>query len=347
MNNKIYAAIDANINRAMEGLRVCEDVLRFILLSPYSHEIKEVRHEVRKSCRVFPAEMLLRARDVNGDSQKFFDLDDELRRTSVSHIFSANLHRSIEAVRALEEFAKNINETSSQDLQKIRFLLYDIEKKVQLNLNKSEWLDKFSNSLYAILDSSFVEKDDYSGAAKKMIEGGALIIQLRMKGEPRKKVLQTAKEISLLCMEHKRIFIVNDHPDIALLSGARGLHLGQDDISVDEAKKIMPQDMIIGKSTHSYEEAIDAVKEGPDYIAIGPVYSTKSKNGKEIGGIGTEVLGKIMETVEVPTVAIGGITLKGTGDIKKRGCTCIAVISELYINGKIKENCCELVKAIG
>ena len=107
MNKEVYSAIDASLNRAMEGVRVCEDVLRFSWrLIEYSTKFKEIRHSITSGASVFKRELLVDARDVDGDFQKFIDLENEKRRESIVDVFVVNLHRAIEAVRSLEELYK-------------------------------------------------------------------------------------------------------------------------------------------------------------------------------------------------------------------------------------------------
>ncbi|MCP4137052.1 MAG: thiamine phosphate synthase [bacterium] len=347
MKNTIYTALDANLNRAMEGIRVCEDILRFALHSSFSVEFKELRHSLRESSKVFPRELLIRGRDVEKDEQKFVDLESEKNRTSLQDLFGANLHRAVQAVRSLEELSK-LEESGgfSGQFQKIRFTLYTLEKKVLESIYSENTINKMDHALYAILDSAFVRNNDYSGTALRLINGGASIIQLRMKSGNTGSILSLAKELAALCRERDVLFIVNDHPDIAVLSGAHGLHLGQDEIPVSEARKLLPNNMIIGISTHSPEQAEKALEQSPDYIAIGPIFGTTSKTADHIPGIGSDVILQIKEKINMPIVAIGGITPDNVPEIIRAGCFCPAIISALYKDDAIEENCREFVEAL-
>ena len=128
-----------------------------------------------------------------------------------------------------------------------------------------------------------------------------------MKDFPMNKVLIVARTISDICKEKDVLFIVNDYPDIAYLSCADGVHLGQDDLSVEDVREILPLSMLIGVSTHSIEEATTMFQKKPDYIAIGPIYDTKSKYGKTIKGIGVDPVKHLSNKIEIPLVCIGGI----------------------------------------
>jgi len=128
-----------------------------------------------------------------------------------------------------------------------------------------------------------------------------------------------------------------------MLVEADGVHLGQDDIPIEEVKKILPSHMIIGVSTHSYKQAMEAEKEGPDYIAIGPIYDTNSKYGKLIRGIGTEVIKEIKNRVKLPVVAIGGIKSDQIEEILDSGADSPVLVSYLYQNNDIENNCSRII----
>ncbi len=346
MDKKIYAAIDANINRAKEGLRVCEDILRFILNSGYSVYFKEFRHQIAELSKSIPRHLLLNGRDVNEDLQKFTDLKSEMHRDSAEELFTANINRAVEAVRCLEELMKTIENGRSQNMQKLRFSLYDIEKRIFNSNVIGRKINKMRRSLYGILDSEFVLKGNYLHFAERLIRGGVSVIQLRMKNSPLPLILDTAKKISSLCRKSEVLFFVNDHPHIAYLSKADGLHLGQDDLPLPEVRKILPETMLIGISTHSLEEAIAASEYRPDYIAIGPVFSTESKNGSPLKGIGTEIVADVKKRVDVPVVAIGGITAENAEKVSGTGCDSVALISALYKDNDIENNCIEMIRKL-
>jgi len=346
LGHSYYKALDACINRAVEGLRVCEDVLRFVLKEPDSVILKKIRHEIVEISGCFPRNLLLGERNVNTDSQKFIDLKSEGTRSSVSDIFTANLHRAVEAVRSLEEFSKISEPDASGRFQKLRFDLYDFEKKAFILFHRKKIREKFTCSLYSILDSSFIKNNEYADAAERLIQGGSSIIQLRMKNVSPARELEVARQISDICRKKRVLFIVNDHPDIALLSGADGVHLGQDDISPEDARQILPEHMIIGVSTHSSEQVKSACAQKPDYIAVGPVFDTVSKTGDLIKGIGADIFTNSALSDEVLFVGIGGLNPDRIRTLDKRFCSCFAMISVLYKDNLIEENCRAVLSAI-
>ncbi len=348
MDKGLYSVIDANLNRAVEGLRVSEDLLRFhYRAAEKSSKLKDIRHRIFAAAASFSYAKLLDGRDVPGDAQKFIEPDGGKSRDSAGDVLRANLHRAMEAVRSLEETSKLLRgpEGEAGRFQEIRFSLYGIEKEIAAFLSAGGRMSRLSMSLYAILDSSFVA-GGYENTARRMIDGGAGVIQLRMKEAPSGEYLRTASSVAGICRDRGALFIVNDRPDIALLSGADGVHLGQDDLPVREARRLLPDDMIVGLSTHSLEQARAAAGESPDYIAIGPLFGTASKTGRVLDAIGTGIISEIRAEIDLPIVGIGGITPKGAGVCIRAGCTSLAVISFLYGGGEVEENCRAMVREI-
>lgn len=338
MEKGILTAIDANLNRTLEGLRVCEDLFRFNLHDRISEEIKSMRHRISALSGFVDRSKLLSARDVKADTQKYIDTPGEIRREEVIDVFRANIRRAAEALRALEEFSKLITSAVSAEFQHVRFEVYDIEQRGEALLLKSNILKKFNNSLYAIIDSAFVDDDKIQTTAEILADSGADIIQLRMKTACDKRFFEHASSVVSICRERGVLCIVNDRADIALLSKTHGVHLGQNDLPVSSIQQLSGDGFIIGITAGNLEEAENALLSSADYIAIGPVYSTSSKDGKYLNGIGKDFLKEICSRSNKPVAAIGGITSGNISEIIDTGCSCIAVISELYRDGKIAEN---------
>jgi thiamine-phosphate diphosphorylase len=180
--------------------------------------------------------------------------------------------------------------------------------------------------LYAIIDNSVRTDLSNIEIAKKVLAGGAGIIQLRGKGLSSKDLLREAREIGRHAREAGAVFIVNDRADIALLSDADGVHLGQVDLPLPEARKILGKEKLIGVSTHNLEQAVKAEREGADYIGFGPVFATDTKADAEEAK-GLQALRAVKKGVKIPVVAIGGINLENLKDIIEAGADGAAVIS--------------------
>ena len=272
MERQIYTAVDANINRALEGLRVCEDIMRFCLhRTELSARIKEARHRVAEAARAFPQQRILHGRDVEADEQKFVDLEGERTRNSLAGMFSSNLHRATEAVRSLEEFGK-LAGAGGDAFQAIRFDLYALERECLSALLRRNAAARMQGGLFAMLDSAYAPAGGFSGAAANMIRGGASVIQLRMKASRKKDILDAAREIAELCRQEHVLFIIAGHVDIAILAGADGVHLEMNDLSVRDARALVPPDLLVGQTIYSPGEIARAEQDGADYVAVGPVY---------------------------------------------------------------------------
>ncbi len=190
--------------------------------------------------------------------------------------------------------------------------------------------------LYAIIDNSLTPSISNIEIARKVLAGGTKIVQLRGKGLSSRELLEQAREVRELARKAGATFIVNDRADIALLSGADGVHLGQDDLPIDEARKILGKEKIIGISTHSLEQALKAEQEGADYIGFGPVFDTKTKADAEKAK-GLQALREVKQRVSMPVIAIGGINLENIGEVIDAGSDGAAVISAIIKAEKIED----------
>ncbi|MDD5679919.1 MAG: thiamine phosphate synthase [Candidatus Omnitrophica bacterium] len=179
-------------------------------------------------------------------------------------------------------------------------------------------------SLCVILDRDTLKKRDLIKAAKEVLRGGADIIQYRDKLSRDMEFIEKARALKKIVKSTGRIFIVNDRVDVAAAVGADGVHLGQEDMPIRYARKIMGN-KIIGVSSHSRLEAHRAVKDGADYIGIGPIFRTPGKPGAKPIGLGS--LKSITSKICIPVFAIGGVNLKNIAVLKENGIKNIAVIS--------------------
>lgn len=200
----------------------------------------------------------------------------------------------------------------------------------------------FDNRLYVITESSISKGRSNEFVVKEAIKGGAGIIQLREKQWDKNKIKEEAIKLLKICRNNNALFIVNDYVDVALEIGADGVHLGQSDMPISEARKICGNKLIIGLSTHSVEQAVKADKEDMDYITIGPIFSTRAKDYT----IGTEIIKEILRKIKKPLIAIGGINKNNIDSALSQGVKSVAVISAVVSAENIKEAANELVEKI-
>lgn len=182
--------------------------------------------------------------------------------------------------------------------------------------------------LYAVIDPSFCGSRSPLEVARACVRGGACLLQWREKGADRKNLLRHCQEVILFKQDADFLFIVNDDPQVALEAGADGVHLGQNDRSVEEARKIVGDSCLIGRSTHSLAEVEKALTEDVDYLALGAIFPTKSKPADH-PVVGINMLAKVVDMTDKPVVAIGGINRGNVVQTIKAGASAIAMISAL------------------
>jgi thiamine-phosphate pyrophosphorylase len=179
--------------------------------------------------------------------------------------------------------------------------------------------------LYGILDLGYVTDDKALNVARKMLAGGVQVLQLRAKGRNPAEILSLALDLANLCGENDIPLILNDHPELVPETGANGTHVGQDDMSVVDARNLAGQGAIVGKSTHSLAQALAARDERPDYIGFGPLFATPTK--PDYPPIGLEEIGEVQHLVLMPVFCIGGIKRESLPEILAAGARRVVIVS--------------------
>ena len=197
--------------------------------------------------------------------------------------------------------------------------------------------------LYCFSPGKFLRDSDPLEVVQAQIRGGADVIQLREKDMPKRKKVEFGLQLRELTLREGVIFIVNDDVDIAMIVDADGVHLGHEDIPIQFARPLM-KDKIIGVSTHSREQAEEAIKAGADYIGVGPIFKTATKEGSR-DPVHVDLLMEIKGICPIPYVAIGGIGKDNINAVVEAGCRRTAVISDILLAEDI-ENRCKLLKGV-
>ena len=321
--------IDANLNRIGEGLRLLENIARLVLNDvSLTQQLKTMRHELIVGDWSFNKQ-LLQARDAEGDVGVNIEAPGQEQPRDIPTMIIANSRRIQESLRTMEELAKVPDiptELGSEKFMQARFDLYTIERNLVSRLLRQDKVKQL-HGIYAIIDMQALQGRNPAEVASQVIQGGAKIIQLRDKVLSKKELLPIAQQLKNLCAEHNVLFIVNDYLDIALAADADGLHLGQDDLPIKEAHKLLPIDKFLGCSTHTVEQAKTAESEGADYIGVGSIYPTPSKETAIIVGLNT--LRQVRQAVSLPIVAIGGINKDNAAEVMAAGADAVAVISAI------------------
>lgn len=346
MSAVIYRIIDANFNRCREAFRVMEEFCRFVLNDQeLTSKSKQCRHFLCETLSTIDSLKLLWNRDVAGDVGRELKVTGQMQRKSIEDCFIAACKRASEALRALAESTQTIDPEIAVVMEKLRFETYEIEKKAFL---KAHLQTKFEPVRLYILINAFenVPRQEVLQIARECIEGGADSLQLRAKGLSDKQFLALAEPFTALCKDGDVLSIINDRVDIAMLSGADGVHLGQDEISVEQARKMARHPLIIGLSTHSLSELEKAIDSGCDYAAIGPAFSSPTKPQIPVAGLDyIKQATEILSQKGLFHVAIGGITEKNLRDVIQSGARAVAISSAVTASKDIK-NTCQMLKSI-
>jgi thiamine-phosphate pyrophosphorylase len=187
--------------------------------------------------------------------------------------------------------------------------------------------DLSRSRLYAILDLGYVESSAALKMAGALVEGGIDLLQLRAKNFPAREIEKLASELRAITTQPRVPLIINDHPEIARRVRAEGVHLGQDDMPIAAARKIVGDGCAVGKSTHSLDQAIRAFYEGADYIGFGPLFATPTK--PDYAPIGLGEIEKVHEAVRIPIFCIGGIKLDNLPEVIEAGARRVVIVSGL------------------
>ncbi len=328
--DKLFRIIDANINRVSEGIRVLEDIGRFYYNNkPVSQELKILRHNIRKSIMSHIIECIEErdsANDVGVASSMELNID---KKENMLQLITGNFKRIQEGLRVVEENLKVLGYYDASKLyESFRFKSYNIEKEYFKLYKKAIKENVLNTDLYCLTSEEFSNGRSNIEVVKAMIDSGIKVIQYREKNKTLLEMYNECMKIRELTKASDVTFIVNDNIDIAVLVKADGVHIGQDDIPIEGVRQIVGEDMIIGISTHSPVQALDAIKRGADYIGVGPIYRTFTKKNV-CDPVGLEYLDFVVKNTNIPFVAIGGIKVHNMDEVISHGANCIAMVTEI------------------
>ncbi|MGY2836276.1 thiamine phosphate synthase [Thermostichus sp. MS-CIW-41] len=315
--------LDANLDRAREGLRVLEEWFRFGLEEgELSAECKAMRQALAR----WHSDPLRLARDTPADPGTQISHPQEEQRRDLRHLLQANCSRVQEALRVLEEYGKlaESHHWVAPGLAKLakdmRYRLYVLESEL---LGGSLRQRLLAAHLYLVTSPV----PHWLEVVEKSLRGGVTLVQYRRKNLPDGEMLRDLKQLRQLCDRYQALMIVNDRVDLALVSQADGVHLGQTDLPVAQARHLLGSQRLIGLSTTNAEELAQALNSGVDYIGVGPVYPTPTKAEKPPAGL--EYVSLAAEKAHLPWFAIGGIDPHNLPEVRRAGATRVAVVRAL------------------
>lgn len=326
-----YRVLDANANRAAEGLRTLEDFARLVREDEHAAEaLKSLRHKLAAAVRQLDRPERLRSRSTESDAGTELSSPSETQRSALVDIVPAACERVTQALRCLEEFAKfvaapSVQDQPSESFKQLRYEAYDVLADVELRLTASPLAD--SQRLYLLVDCR-LPVDQFTQQLSQLAEAGVDLFQLRDKTADGAKLLVYAQAAMVALRGTSAKLIVNDRVDIALASGADGVHVGQDDLPIEAVQRLARGRLIIGVSTHNIEQARAAEQGRADYIGCGPTFQSTTKQFVEFAG--TSFLELAAREISIPQFAIGGISLLNLPDVLQAGCRRVAVSSVIH-----------------
>jgi thiamine-phosphate pyrophosphorylase len=313
--------IDAEANRATEGLRVVEDYVRFVLNDCHLTELtKQLRHELTQVLKPVSTTDRLAARQSDSDAGAMLAAPAGSQRTQPADVAAASFKRVQQALRSLEEYSKIDNAPLAALLEQLRFRAYTLERAVGITADS---LARLADArLYVLLDGRDGE-GAFAALAQLLVAAGVHILQLRDKRLTDRELLSRARRLREITRGTRTLFIMNDRADLAVLSQADGVHIGQDELTVADARAIVGPKPLIGVSSHSIEQARQAVLDGANYIGVGPTFPSATKQFNAFTGL--DFIRQVAGEITLPAFAIGGITRESLPQVQSAGINRIAV----------------------
>lgn len=313
--------IDANLDRAREGLRVIEDWCRFGL--DRLDLVKPLKHW-RQQLGQCHLDHYKQARSTATDIAAGLAHPAQQQRSQPSQIVAANCARVQEALRVLEEFGRDQDARLASTAASIRYGLYDLEVTILQAGHRAERRQRLEQSRLCLITSP---SEDLSPRVEAALQAGVSLVQYRAKEGNDRERLADARALADLCRRHGALFVVNDRIDLALLVDADGVHLGQDDLPTDAARQLVGGGMLLGRSTHNLEQLQAAQQEDCDYLGVGPIYATGTKPDKVPQGL--LWARQAGEHATLPWFAIGGINADRLPELREAGVSRVAVVGAI------------------
>jgi len=316
--------LDANANRAREAMRVMEDTARFLLEDArLSKDLKQLRHDLAATLRPLHRLGFELYRNTPGDIGTAIGTPAEQVRGSTRQVIVAAGKRLTEALRCLEEYCKIDHRDVAAQVERLRYRAYEMDRRLHERIGseiRGQW------RLCVIVTESLCQGHDWFDVARAAAEAGADCIQLREKQVSDQQLLDRANRLLDVVPAGPPPFIIlNDRPDVALLSASHGVHLGQSDLPPQRVRRLLGAQMLIGVSTHSLGESRRAVAAGADYCGVGAIFPTATKRRTPSG---LKYLREFLAAhPHQPHLAIGGITSENISQVIDAGARGVAVSS--------------------
>ena len=328
----IWRTLDASANRSAEAVRVLEDILRFCLNDAFlSQEAKAIRHELAVIFAQEDFQARIQLRDVLRDVGASSTASKSPPRTELRHVFAANAARASQSIRSLEECSRVVMPRATTGFEQLRYRIYTLEK-AAMTIIKSQKM--FADIRLCVLLDVDQTQAEFKTLVGQLLDAGVRMIQLRDKKastallcERAEIILQQARQHAEMTTGKRCLVLINDRADVAVAVNADGVHLGETDLPVNLARKVCGHEFIIGRTAHSIDEAKQAVREGVDYLGVGPCYPSNTKQFEYFAS--DAFLRDVSKEIQLPIFGIGGIASDNINRLIHLGVTRVAIASSI------------------
>jgi thiamine-phosphate pyrophosphorylase len=318
---EVWRSIDANLNRCGEGLRAIEDVFRFCIGDQLlSKSVKKMRHQLAAIANPFERIDLIAARDSGSDVGRRIKTKSEYQRDSIHTIVISNFQRIEQSLRSLEEFSKMVVVDVAQEFEALRYETYSLQKAAETLLYSCDVLEAIRICVLVGVKES---EGHFRQFVEQVLAQGPMMIQLRDKSADDQTLVSRGQILNEVTRGTESIWIMNDRADLAAVCEADGVHLGQDDLTVSDARKIVGTRKLVGVSTHDILQARQAVMAGANYLGVGPTFDSNTKSFGELAGL--DYVRAVAQEISLPAFAIGGIDGENLDQVLQAGATRIAI----------------------
>ena len=328
----IWRTLDASANRSAEAVRVLEDILRFCLNDAFlSQEAKAIRHELAVIFAQEDFQARIQLRDVLRDVGASSTASKSPPRTELRHVFAANAARASQSIRSLEECSRVVMPRATTGFEQLRYRIYTLEK-AAMTIIKSKKM--FADIRLCVLLDVDQTQAEFKTLVGQLLDAGVRMIQLRDKKastallcERADMILQQVRQRAEMKTGKRCLVLINDRADVAVAVNADGVHLGETDLPVNLARKVCGHEFIIGRTAHSIDEAKQAVREGVDYLGVGPCYPSTTKQFEYFAS--DAFLRDVSKEIQLPIFGIGGIASDNIDRLIHLGVTRVAIASSI------------------
>lgn len=328
----IWRTLDASANRSAEAVRVLEDILRFCLNDAFlSQEAKAIRHELAVIFAQEDFQARIQLRDVLRDVGASSMASKSPPRTELRHVFAANAARASQSIRSLEECSRVVMPRATTVFEQLRYRIYTLEK-AAMTIIKSRKM--FADIRLCVLLDVDQPQAEFKTLVGQLLDAGVRMIQLRDKKastallcERADTMLQQVRQHAEMKTGKRCLVLINDRADVAVAVNADGVHLGETDLPVNLARKVCGHEFIIGRTAHSIDEAKQAMREGVDYLGVGPCYPSNTKQFEYFAS--DAFLRNVSKEIQLPIFGIGGIASDNIDRLIHLGVTRVAIASSI------------------